>query len=59
MVDPGQILLGTDFPFMPETTTVETIDGLEQFDGFDDEDLGAVGRQNALKLFARLNGRAG
>jgi predicted TIM-barrel fold metal-dependent hydrolase len=58
LVEPGQILLGTDFPFMPEETTVETLSGLEDFDGFDSQDLSAVGRENALNLFARLRNGA-
>jgi 6-methylsalicylate decarboxylase len=54
LVEPSQILLGTDYPFMPEDTTVETLAGLEEFDGFDATDLTAIARDNALGLFARL-----
>jgi predicted TIM-barrel fold metal-dependent hydrolase len=54
LVDPSHILLGTDFPFMPEQTTIETLDGLGEFDGFDGEGLAAIMRDNALELFPRL-----
>jgi 6-methylsalicylate decarboxylase len=54
LVDPSHILLGTDYPFMPEETTVETLAGLEEFDGFDAADRAAIARDNAMGLFARL-----
>jgi predicted TIM-barrel fold metal-dependent hydrolase len=54
LVDPSHILLGTDYPFMPEDTTVETLAGLEAFDGFDGADRAAIARDNALGLLPRL-----
>jgi len=54
LVDPDHILFGTDFPFMPEDTTVETIEGIRSFDGFTDTDLGQIASGNALQLFPRL-----
>lgn len=54
LVEPSHILLGTDFPFMPEDTTVETLAGLQEFGGFDDADRAAIARENALGLFPRL-----
>jgi 6-methylsalicylate decarboxylase len=54
LVDPEQILLGTDFPFMPEQTTAETLEGLTAYAGFDDAELDGVRRANALALFPRL-----
>jgi predicted TIM-barrel fold metal-dependent hydrolase len=54
LVEPHRILLGTDYPFMPEETTVETLAGLRAFEGFDDSDRAAIARENALDLFPRL-----
>jgi 6-methylsalicylate decarboxylase len=54
LVDASHILFGTDFPFMPEQTTIETIEGLSTFHGFDDADIGAIAERNALALFPRL-----
>jgi hypothetical protein len=54
LIDPSHILLGTDFPFMPEQTTVETLEGLVAFGDFDDADLDGIRRDNALTLFPRL-----
>jgi predicted TIM-barrel fold metal-dependent hydrolase len=51
-VDTSQILFGTDFPFMPESTTVESVDGVRDF--FDDDDLLRVERSNALALLPLL-----
>jgi predicted TIM-barrel fold metal-dependent hydrolase len=57
LVDPDHILFGTDFPFMPEETTVETIEGISGFDGFTDSDLVRIASDNALQLFPRLQSR--
>jgi predicted TIM-barrel fold metal-dependent hydrolase len=56
LVDTSHILFGTDYPFMPEDTTVETLTGLAQFDGFSTADRTAIARENALALFPRLRG---
>ncbi|MGH2844192.1 MAG: amidohydrolase family protein [Solirubrobacteraceae bacterium] len=58
LVEPSQILFGTDFPFMPESTTVETIGGLASFAGFGESDRDAIDRGNALGLFPRLRDAA-
>jgi predicted TIM-barrel fold metal-dependent hydrolase len=54
LLDSSQILFGTDFPFMPEQTTIETLAGIGRFDGFSADELEAVTRHNALALFPRL-----
>lgn len=51
--DTSHILFGTDYPFMPESTTVETVDGIDAF-FTDDHVRRQVERDNALALFPRL-----
>ncbi len=53
LIGTEQILFGSDFPFMPESTTAETVSGLDAF--FNDEDLADINRNNALALFPRLS----
>jgi predicted TIM-barrel fold metal-dependent hydrolase len=48
------ILFGTDWPAAPEATVIRNIANLTSFDGFTPEQLRAVERGNALKLFPRL-----
>jgi 6-methylsalicylate decarboxylase len=48
------ILFGTDWPAAPEATVIRNIANLTSFDGFTPEELRAVERGNALKLFPRL-----
>jgi 6-methylsalicylate decarboxylase len=52
LIGPSHILFGSDYPFMPEPTTGETIDGLRAH--FDPSDLAAVERGNALRLLPRV-----
>ena len=52
LISPSHILFGSDYPFMPESTTGETIDGLRAH--FDPSDLAAVERGNALRLLPRV-----
>lgn len=47
-----RILFGTDHPFMPESTTAETIAGIGDF--FDGSDLVDVEQNNAVALLPRL-----
>ncbi|MGH7920523.1 MAG: amidohydrolase family protein [Candidatus Dormibacteraceae bacterium] len=54
LIEPAHILLGTDFPFMPESTTIETLEGLETFSGFTGVERADILRGNALELFPRL-----
>jgi predicted TIM-barrel fold metal-dependent hydrolase len=51
---PDHILFGTDWPAAPEPTVVRNIDNLTSFDGFTAQELRAVERDNALKLFPRF-----
>jgi len=53
-VDTSHILFGADYPPAPEAVTVASIQGLEEYDGFDDSERQAVYRENALALFPRL-----
>jgi 6-methylsalicylate decarboxylase len=52
LIEPGHILFGSDYPFMPESTTGETIDGLRAH--FGPGDLAAVEQDNALRLLPRV-----
>jgi predicted TIM-barrel fold metal-dependent hydrolase len=52
LADPARIVFGTDYPFMPESVTAETIDGLSSF--FADAELARIECQNALALFPRF-----
>lgn len=54
LVDPSHILFGSDYPFAPESLTSATINGLKNYDGFDELILIAVEQKNALHLFPRL-----
>lgn len=54
LVEPAQILFGSDYPFAPEIVTSETVKGLRSYDGFSAEDLGRIEYANALDLFPRL-----
>ena len=51
LVDPTHILFGSDYPFAPEVVTVETLKGLQAYDGFGTEERKAIERGNALRLF--------
>jgi len=51
LAEPSHILFGSDYPFAPEVATALAIAGLKSHDGFDDETLKAVERENALALF--------
>jgi predicted TIM-barrel fold metal-dependent hydrolase len=48
------ILFGTDWPAAPEPTVVRNIANLTGFDSFTPEQLRAVERDNALRLFPRF-----
>jgi predicted TIM-barrel fold metal-dependent hydrolase len=48
------LLFGTDWPAAPEPTVVHNIDNLTGFDGFTDNELRGVERDNALRLFPRF-----
>jgi 6-methylsalicylate decarboxylase len=51
-VSTDHILFGTDYPFLPESETADTIAGIGDF--FDDASLADVERNNAIALLPRL-----
>lgn len=51
--DRRHILFGTDWPAAPEPTVTRNIDNLVAFDGFTSDQLAAVERANAARLFRR------
>lgn len=57
LVEPSQILFGTDYPFAPDLVTAETVKGLRNYRGFSPDEMDAIEYGNALKLFPRLAGR--
>ncbi len=54
LVEPSQILFGSDYPFAPEILTALTISGLKNYTGFDKQTLKSIEHANALKLFPRI-----
>jgi predicted TIM-barrel fold metal-dependent hydrolase len=54
LVDTSHILFACDFPFATELATMATIEGLKDYDGFDQAALEAVFYKNALALFPRI-----
>ena len=48
----SQILLGSDYPYVPLEDAVE---GMTQL-GLSSENLTGIGRENALRLFPNLSG---
>ena len=54
LVDPSQIIFGSDYPFAPEALTPFTISGLKNYTGFDKQALKSIEHENALKLFPRI-----
>ncbi|MGN2637035.1 amidohydrolase family protein [Nocardia takedensis] len=52
--DPARILVGTDFPLMPESFSAENGKALLALGGFDDADTAMLNYANAEKLFPRF-----
>jgi 6-methylsalicylate decarboxylase len=52
LIEPGHIVFGTDYPYMPESTTAETVAGVNSF--FADHDLTTIERENSMRLFPGL-----
>ena len=42
LVNPSQILFGSDYPFAPKVLTAVTIDGLKSYGGFDKPALKSI-----------------
>jgi predicted TIM-barrel fold metal-dependent hydrolase len=57
LVTPRSVLLGTDFPFVPEPGMKATIAGLRQL-GLDEAAVRAIEGENAAALFPRLGAAA-
>src|SRR4029453_19667082 len=55
LVTPGSVLLGTDFPFIPEPGIKATIAGLRQV-GLDEAAVRAIEGEKAGALFPRFGG---
>ena len=54
LVPASHILLGTDYPFAPESETSSSLQGLASYEGFNQQDKQDIEANNALKLFPRL-----
>lgn len=54
-VPDDHVLFGTDYPFMPESTTAETVTGVSAY--YDEPRLAQVERGNALNLLPGLSAR--
>jgi predicted TIM-barrel fold metal-dependent hydrolase len=54
VADPGHILFGSDWPFLPEDQVMEMVDGLVAYRGFGESTRAAIERGNGLALFPRL-----
>jgi len=52
--DPSRILFGSDYPFAPPVMTSKNVEGLLVYDGFDESNIKAIERNNALSLFPRF-----
>jgi predicted TIM-barrel fold metal-dependent hydrolase len=55
LVNADQILFGSDYPYMPESTTRETVEGVVSF--FSPDAREKVERTNYVRLFPRLSDR--
>jgi predicted TIM-barrel fold metal-dependent hydrolase len=51
---PERILFGSDWPYCPEIMTSDMVKALTTRNGLDDQELHAIGRGNALRLFPRF-----
>jgi predicted TIM-barrel fold metal-dependent hydrolase len=54
LLDPSHILFGSDFPFMPDWYTGETVEKLNNYKGFNEFERELIRRGNARQLFPRL-----
>jgi predicted TIM-barrel fold metal-dependent hydrolase len=55
LVEPSQILFGSDYPFLPEPLIDESIRGLSDYKGFDASTRERIERRNAIALFPRMS----
>lgn len=54
LVEPSQILFGSDFPFAPKPLVAKEIDDLQTLGFFQAPSLQAIARDNALSLFPKF-----
>lgn len=54
LVEPTQILFGSDYPYLSEELIADTVEGVNTYDGFDPPARMNIERENGLKLFPRL-----
>ncbi len=54
LVDASHILFGSDYPFAPEVATFFAVQGIQNFDGFDEQARKEIERESALALFPRF-----
>ncbi len=47
-------MFGSDYVFATEATVPLTIKGVREYGGFDEKDMAAIERENAMGLFPRL-----
>ena len=55
LVDPSQILFGSDYPFASEFIVDIMVKGLQSFDGFGAGELVEIERGNAVRVFPRYS----
>jgi len=54
LVDATHILFGSDYPFAPEILTGFTVQGIQNYKGFDEQARKAIERESAITLFPRF-----
>ena len=54
LVDASHILFGSDYPFAPEVMTSFSVQGIQNYHGFDEQARKAIERESALALFPRF-----
>lgn len=56
LVPAERLLMGFDYPLMPDATIAPALRALETYDGFSDQDRQLISHDNAFRLFPRLAG---
>lgn len=54
LVDASHILFGSDYPFAPEAMAGFTVQGIQNYEGFDEHSRNAIERESTLWLFPRF-----
>jgi len=54
LVDASHILFGSDYPFAPEIMTSFSLQGVQTYNGFDEQVRRAIERESAFALFPRF-----